>query len=521
MIKRFFWLLLMMAAVVGCQDIEPTPQPTPRGLGGGTTGSEEVPSDPTLDLSESSGTAGAAVLLSGRDFPEGTFVEIRLSEVDGGRDEQLLVTVQTDEIGTFATPLTMPTLWPETLAAGQANLQITVETLTEPALIATANYQLSYEGAFRTYTNDVGGFAVDIPAAWTVGEGQSTPLGTMFLLGNEPLVPGDPAVSTILISEELTAARAAEQLLCGGGCVEEVRLQVVEDGEMGAIYKKEIVSEGSPTLTWYFVERDGRLIYLTLHDPVTYRSLDDLVETLRFEVAADVVAAVPTEEAPTATATAEAIEEATPTSTATETIMVTDVQTVTATVAETATTAATPTSTPTPTATSTPTITPSATATPSNTPPPTATVNPFSDLGEAGPVETATAFMLALIRNQIVSMGDASAVLAEELVEEQTAQEPLLAYMGLDTVFTAFNLSRLQSTDVIVRAELTFADGDQAERFLAFEQGEDGVWRITEITGEEDEAEEEIEGTETPESGDAGESEEETPTPESTPEDDD
>ncbi len=438
--KRLFvyFLLLTSLLLTACQSEPATPTPT-RGLGGTAKDQETVPTEPTITLSESAGGPNAAVLVSGEDFPPAVFVEIRLGTAPRQIEPFVYAQAQTDELGSFAASLTMPTLWPGTLAAEQANLVVEAKTLTEPAITAESPFTLEYADAFQTYENELGNFTLPLPADWQVSDPLNTPLGTMFLLGREPLNAGDPAVSTILISESLTPARAAEQLFCGSSCMDEVRFERLElEGQ--PLYKTDVVSNGSPTLSWYFFPQDGRLIYWTLHDPVTFAPLDDLRPTF---ISAD------SAESETVAAADNPAADNTPTPV--------------------------PTETPLPTATSTPTA------------PPSATPNPFTNINaDAGPIQVTTDLLLALIRQQIFTVAEAQPVLHPDYAAAFPADEPLLTLMQLDELFQAFSLSRLQTSGVVVRLELTLVDGQVVERFVILDrEADEGVWRIINIVDEE------------------------------------
>jgi hypothetical protein len=281
----------------------------------------------------------------------------------------------------------------------------------------------------------LGNFVLPLPVGWQVSEPLNTPLGTMFLLGRGPLTAGDPAVSTILISDALTPARAAEQLFCGNSCLEEVRFERLElDGQ--PLYKTPVVSDGSPTLEWYFFPQGERLIYWSLHDPVTFKPLDDLQPSFVKNVVDDTTAVAAVTEVP---------------------------------------------ATNTPTPQSVETATPSVTETPTTTP--SATPNPFANINaDAGPIQVTTDFLLAMIRQQIFVVGEAQPVLNKDYFEIFSADEPLLTLLQIDELFYAFSLSRIQAAGVVVRVELTLVNGEVVERFMVLErEADEGIWHIVDI----------------------------------------
>lgn len=158
----------------------------------------------------------------------------------------------------------------------------------------------------ETYENGEGAFQIDLPADWRVERRGETSLGTHYWVGPEPLGPG-PASSAFFVTDAgtLSPEEAAEILHCGGGCAEEISLEETTLGERAA-QRARLAEE---QVEWFFIENGGRLLILTLHDPVTLATRQDLLETLAFSEAA--AAATPIAEA-TATATATATPAATP-----------------------------------------------------------------------------------------------------------------------------------------------------------------------------------------------------------------
>lgn len=163
----------------------------------------------------------------------------------------------------------------------------------------------------QTYENEEGGFRIDLPADWRVVWQGATALGAHYWVGPEPLGPG-PASSAFFVGDAavLSPLEAAERLHCGGGCAEAITLEEVTVGGHAA-QRATLTAEG---LEWFFVENGGRLLMLTVHDPQTLATRDDLLQTLAFteeEAAATPLpeaTAAPTVAAATPTATAVAAD---------------------------------------------------------------------------------------------------------------------------------------------------------------------------------------------------------------------
>ena len=179
-------------------------------------------------------------------------------------------------------------------------------TVTAPPASATpAPTDTSTPVPLETYENEEGGFRIDLPANWRVVRQGETSLGVHYWVGPEPLGPG-PASSAFFIGDAatLTPLAAAEELHCGGGCAEAITLEETTLGGRTAQHAT-LADEG---LEWFFVENGGRLLIVTLHDPQTLATRDDLLQTLAFDeatastVAAATATAGPTTE-PTATPT--------------------------------------------------------------------------------------------------------------------------------------------------------------------------------------------------------------------------
>jgi hypothetical protein len=139
-------------------------------------------------------------------------------------------------------------------------------------------------GLLQVYENEEGGFSLMLPRDWTVGEPETTSLGTQYLLGPAPLAEAGPANSAIIVANaaETTVADLGEQLLCGGGCEPPATSSITLRNGMNAQYAL-IGGEGAPGQPWYFVEHQDRLIAFSIHDPERpEEALDAIIHTLTF-----------------------------------------------------------------------------------------------------------------------------------------------------------------------------------------------------------------------------------------------
>lgn len=140
----------------------------------------------------------------------------------------------------------------------------------------------------QRYTDASGAFSLELPPDWQAVEQGMTRLGRYVQLGPEPVGPG-PASSALFVADGETVApeEAAAELHCAG-CAEAPELEATTIGDIPA--QRALLGE-EPALEWFFVEHEGRLIILTLHDPVTFETRTDLLETLRLGEAAAPAAA--------------------------------------------------------------------------------------------------------------------------------------------------------------------------------------------------------------------------------------
>ncbi|MDA0245895.1 MAG: hypothetical protein OT477_20980 [Chloroflexi bacterium] len=428
--NRFLGYLFLIALLGACAS--PTPPPTPRGLGGVVEAPTAAPTPaPQLQLTSNQGQPGQEIAILGTDFPPSAAVEIALSTAANPRQIPLTLTAEIDEQGAFAAPFTLPTLWPGSSDTAESiQLLIRATSLTVPSQTAETSLTLDYSDAFQPYRNDEMGFSLDLPLEWVVEGPLRTPLGTMYLVGKPPLQPGDPSVSTFLVapSEQWSAIRAAEQLLCGGGCVSDVRFTLTTVNDMPA-RELLIETEGVPPLTWYFVEQDNQLLYFSLHDPITFATLDRLVQTVRFQPTSAATAAL---DLPTATPEIIAIV-------------------------------------PTPAPTE-----PAATAEP--TPEPTAT----PDLREVGPVQMVNDLLAGVLQQRLFSVSEAEYQFTAAYLAANEPRPLLLTALQLNQLLKQFSVAREDAGGVVVRAEIVLLDDTRVARLFTMVK-EDEVWRIDQI----------------------------------------
>ncbi len=132
------------------------------------------------------------------------------------------------------------------------------------------------------YTIRQGNFSLRLPGDWKVVPAGLTSLGIYYQLGPAPVGPG-PFSSSIFVADatELSVTKAAEQLLCGGGCADDLEFEDTTVAGEPAV--STVLQAGEmPPLTWTFVEREGQVIIFSIHDPVTLVDRPDLLDTIVF-----------------------------------------------------------------------------------------------------------------------------------------------------------------------------------------------------------------------------------------------
>lgn len=172
---------------------------------------------------------------------------------------------------------------PPVVATSPANGPAGATTLPTPAGPIPAGVEAIPGGLYQIYFNEAAGFSLLIPVDWQVSAPEQTPLGQKTLLG-PPLAEDSPTSSTIFVAEaaEISPAEALDRL-CAGNCLQAQLQDAVLGGQ--PVQVATIRDSGQPPLAWYFVERNGRLIYFSLHHPQTLEPLYGVLDTLTFSPA--------------------------------------------------------------------------------------------------------------------------------------------------------------------------------------------------------------------------------------------
>lgn len=134
------------------------------------------------------------------------------------------------------------------------------------------------------YFNEQGSFSLVLPDGWQVAGPIEATAGndvtyTLYSVGLEPGSSGGPGGSNIIIAEN--AALTIEEFVQAQCST--CPLAPIEDIQLGDTDAKQttIGGGGVPvSVTWTFVQHDGKLIGLKIHDPETLEPITEVLESI-------------------------------------------------------------------------------------------------------------------------------------------------------------------------------------------------------------------------------------------------
>lgn len=104
----------------------------------------------------------------------------------------------------------------------------------------------------------------------------------LYILGIEPSASGGPGSSKIVIADP---GPWTPELFVQAQCTT-CPIQPFEDVTLGgkSAQRTQVGGGDVPILiTWYFVENNGKLIALAIHDPETLEPVEDVLQSIQFE----------------------------------------------------------------------------------------------------------------------------------------------------------------------------------------------------------------------------------------------
>ena len=137
------------------------------------------------------------------------------------------------------------------------------------------------------YYNPQGKFSLKLPEGWktlgplTVDNDPGRPFD-LYILGPDPMSDGGPGTSKIIIADakQWTVEQFVQMQCstCAANPVDDVML-----GSKPA-QRTQVGGGGVPfMITWYFVENNGKLLALSIHDPETLEPLEEVIQSIQFE----------------------------------------------------------------------------------------------------------------------------------------------------------------------------------------------------------------------------------------------
>lgn len=137
------------------------------------------------------------------------------------------------------------------------------------------------------YHNVEGEFSLKLPEGWrasdplTVSNDPTRPY-TLYILGTEPEASGGPGSSSIVIAD---AAQWTPEDFVQSQC-STCDAHLFEDVTLGgrAARRTQVGGGSVPfTTTWTFVENNGKLIALAIHDPESLQPLEAVIQSIQFD----------------------------------------------------------------------------------------------------------------------------------------------------------------------------------------------------------------------------------------------
>jgi hypothetical protein len=135
------------------------------------------------------------------------------------------------------------------------------------------------------YFNQQGSFSLILPQDWQVSGPIDAAGGggltfSLYKLGLDPETSGGPGTSSIAISDQNTMT--IEEFVqgqcstCPPAPIEEIQLE-------GVRARQTVIGGGGVPIevTWTFIEHNGKLISLAIHDPETLEPLDKVLNSIQ------------------------------------------------------------------------------------------------------------------------------------------------------------------------------------------------------------------------------------------------
>ncbi len=134
-------------------------------------------------------------------------------------------------------------------------------------------------------TIDEAGLSLTLPGDWIVNRLSDSPIGQEYALAPQALIDFAESHVIVVDLEQVSSERAIEWL-CGPqpGEVEPLAL---ESGLQAQHIPCWVDSPNTPRMDWYFAEHNGKLVFLSVNDPVSRQPLLEWIHSMKFVLAAE------------------------------------------------------------------------------------------------------------------------------------------------------------------------------------------------------------------------------------------
>jgi len=143
--------------------------------------------------------------------------------------------------------------------------------------------RFSPEPQAARYVNQDAGLSLVLPPGWTAAGPFDAAAGdaayALYVLGLDPALEGGPGASRLIVAADNTLSIQSFLAAQCSTCPD----HGVTDAQLNGIPVQRAVLGGGGVpfeIEWVFLEHDGRLVGLAIHDPATLETLNPVLDTL-------------------------------------------------------------------------------------------------------------------------------------------------------------------------------------------------------------------------------------------------
>lgn len=180
--------------------------------------------------------------------------------------------------------LNVQTEAPVTLQAPETAAPITAAPLDEgplPPALRVPEYTPDPDPGTQPVGITEVGLTLTIPGDWVIVPLPDTPIGKEYALAPQPLISFAESHIVVVDLSQVEAGQALSWL-CGPepGAPETVQLESGLEVQHSVCWENH---PGVPRTDWFYTEHDGKLVLLSLNDPLTREPLMEWINTWQFE----------------------------------------------------------------------------------------------------------------------------------------------------------------------------------------------------------------------------------------------